>query len=199
MNTPASDNAPLVAAVHDRRKGGPRPPRAGEPVLGEAGLPGGHRPPLQLLLALVVALFLTAAAPAFAQRATLADGLKAAVLRADETRLYAMLAADTGALDDMLAPDCVYVHSTGAMQTKAQLLNALKTAAFKYVTLRYTAPPQVRLYGSEAAVLTGTMQVELQLSDGKTLKPTLVVTAIYAVLNERWQLASYQSTNAPGK
>lgn len=158
-------------------------------------LVAGHRPALLLLLALVAALFF--AAPAFAQRVTLADGLKAAVLRADETRLYATLAADTGALDDMLAADCLYIHSTGAVQTKAQLLNALKTGAFKYVALRYTSPPQVRLYGSEAAVVTGTMQLEVQLPDGKTAKPTVVITAVYVTLNDRWQLASYQSTNAP--
>lgn len=158
---------------------------------------GGHRPPLQVLLAFVVFVFLSCVAPAFAQRATLADGLKAAVLRADETRLYAMLGPDIGALDDMLAPDCLYVHSTGAVQTKAQLLHALKTGAFKYAALRYVSPPQVRLYGTESAVLTGTMQLEVQLADGKTLKPTLVVTAVYVVLNDRWQLASYQSTNAP--
>lgn len=150
-----------------------------------------------LLLALVVAL--CGPFSAFAQKATLADGLKAAVLRADETRLYAMLASDTGALDDMLAPDCLYVHSTGAVQTKAQLLNALKTGAFKYVALRYTAPPQIRLYGSEAAIVAGTMQLEVQLPDGKTAKPTVLVTAVYVMLNERWQLASYQSTNAPVK
>lgn len=158
-------------------------------------LAAGHRPPLPFLLAIIAALFFVA--PTFAQRATLSDGLKAAVLRADETRLYAMLGPDIGALDDMLAPDCVYVHSTGAVQTKPQLLHALKTGAFKYAALRYVSPPQVRLYGTESAVLTGTMQLEVQLADGKTLKPTVVVTAIYVVLNDRWQLASYQSTNAP--
>lgn len=147
------------------------------------------------LFALIVAF--GGSLSAFAQRATLADGLKAAVLRADETRLHAMLAADIGALDDMLAPDCLYVHSNGTAQTKAQLLGALKTGAFKYTSLRYTAPPQVRLYGNEAAVLTGPMQIEVVLPDGKTLKPALVVTAVYALLHDRWQLASYQSTNAP--
>lgn len=147
------------------------------------------------LFALVVAL--SSAVTVAAQRPTLADGLKAAVLRADETRIYAMLAADIGALDDMLAPDCLYVHSNGRVQTKTQLLGDLKSGAFKYAALRYTAPPQVRLYGNESAILTGPMQIEVVLSDGKTLKPALVITAVYALLHDRWQLVSYQSTNAP--
>ncbi len=153
------------------------------------------QPRRTFLFALVFAL--SSALAAVAQRPTLADGLKAAVLRADETRIYAMLAADIGALDDMLAPDCLYVHSNGSVQTKAQLLGALKAGAFKYTSLRYTVPPQVRLYGNETAVLTGPMQIEVVLPDGKTLKPTLVITAVYALLHDRWQLVSYQSTNAP--
>jgi ketosteroid isomerase-like protein len=103
---------------------------------------------------------------------------------------------DVAALDDMLTRDCVYVHSTGVVQSKEQFLAALKSGALKYATLRYTAPPQVRLYGNEAAILTGTMQIEVAGPDGKTVKPTLLVTAIYVVQSDRWQLASYQSTNA---
>lgn len=102
---------------------------------------------------LLLALSLAFIAPltAFAQRTTLGDALKAAVLRADETRLYAQLAGDTAALDDMLTPDCTYVHSNGTVQTKAQFLQALKSGALKYLALRYDAPPQVRLYGNETA------------------------------------------------
>lgn len=150
---------------------------------------------LRTLLAILL-LALGAALPAYAQKATLADGLKAAVLRADETRLYAMLAADTAALDDMLAADCLYVHSNGVAQTKPQFLAALKSGQIKYAALRYVAPPQVRLFG-DAAVLHGTIQIEVTGPDGKIVKPTLLVTAVYAMLNERWQLVSYQSTNAP--
>lgn len=155
---------------------------------------------LRALLA-VVLLALGATLPGFAQKATLADALKATVLRADETRIYAMLAADTGALDDMLAPDCVYVHSNGVAQTKAQFLAALKSGQLKYVAVRYTTPPRVRLHG-EAAVLQGAAQIEVVGPDGKTVKPTLLVTAVYAMINDRWQLVSYQSTNAaasPGR
>lgn len=145
------------------------------------------------LLSLLLAL---AAVLAPAQRTTVADVVKAAVLRVDETRIYALLAADTAALDDLLAPDCVYVHSNGLAQTKSQFLAALKAGQIKYASLRYVAPPQVRLYG-ETAVLQATAQIEVTGPDGKTLKPTLVITAVYAMVNDRWQLASYQSTTAP--
>lgn len=151
-----------------------------------------RRASLLLLLGFAAALPFAAA-----QRATLADALKAAVLRADETRVYAMLAPDVAALDDMLTADCLYVHSNGLAQTKAQFLEALRTGAMKYTAIRYTGAPVVRLYGSESAVLTGTTQIEVALPDGRTPKLTLVITALYVVKDGRWQLASYQSTNAP--
>jgi hypothetical protein len=151
--------------------------------------------PYFLLLSLVAALCNPLRAPA--QKVTLADGLKAAVLRADDARVYAMLAADIGALDDMLAPDCLYVHSTGAVQTKAQLLGALQGGTIRYTAMRYLGVPRVRLYGNETAVLTGPMQIEVALPNGNVLKPVLIITAVYTLLHERWQLVSYQSTNAP--
>jgi hypothetical protein len=133
-------------------------------------------------------------APARAANPT--DDLKAAVLRADEARIGAMLAADTRALDGLLTSDCLYVHSYGGTQSKAELLAALKNGAMKYHALRYAAPPAVRLYGNESAVLTGTVQLEVATPDGKLLKPTLLITAVYVFQSDRWQLASYQSTTA---
>lgn len=148
---------------------------------------------------LLLALSLAFIAPltAFAQRTTLTDALMAAVVRTDETRINTLLAGDTVALDDMLTPDCVYVHSNGTVQTKAQFLQALKSGALRYLALRYDAPPQVRLYGNETAILCGSAQAAVQLADGQTLKLSVQVTAVYVLLHDRWQLASYQSTNAP--
>lgn len=144
-------------------------------------------------------LCLCSGASALAHGATFADALKAAVIRADETRIYAMLAPDAAALDDMLTPDCVYVHANGVVHTKAQFLQAVRTSALKYLSLRYTAAPTVRLYGNESAVLNATAQLEIQLGDGKAVKLSLQTTAVYVMLHERWQLASYQSTNAPAQ
>ncbi|MDP1579190.1 MAG: nuclear transport factor 2 family protein [Candidatus Didemnitutus sp.] len=131
-----------------------------------------------------------------AQGATLADGLTRAVLRVDEARIHTMLAPDVGALDDILASDCIYVHSNGRTQTKAQLLDDLRTGAFKYTKIRYTSQPLVRLYGSATAIITGTTQIEVQSGKTEPVKLTLLVTAVYVAQGGRWQLASYQSVRA---
>ncbi len=145
---------------------------------------------------LLFALF--AALPAGqCQHATLADGLKAAVLRADEARLYTTTTGQFDALADLLADDCLYTHSNGQAQTKKEFLAALASGAFRYDSLRYEQPPQVRLFGGETAVVTGTMRVEAESKAGGKASLHLVVTSIYVAQRGQWRLASYHSCAAP--
>lgn len=147
----------------------------------------------------VLALLLLSALTASAQRVTVADGLRLAVLRADEARVHAMLAADVGALGDMMTDDCLYVHSHGGTQTRAEFLGALRTGAMQYQRIQYEAAPLVRLFGSETAVLTGTTRIEVRRADGTVAQPRLRITAVYVARAGAWQLASYQSTVAPAE
>ncbi len=151
---------------------------------------------IALLCAFVSAVLLAAPTPTRAQATKLTDGLKAAVVRMDETRVYAMLAADTGALDDLLTADCLYGHSNGRTQTKAEFLAALKSGALRYTAIRYVAPPLVRLHGNETALLSGTAQLEVAAADGAKRQLTLNFLAVYVLRADRWQLVSYQSTPA---
>lgn len=147
----------------------------------------------------VLALLLLAALTASAQRVTVADGLRLAVLRADEARVHAMLAADVSALGDMMTDDCLYVHSHGGTQTKAEFLAALRAGAMTYLRIQYEAVPLVRLLGADTAVLTGTTRIEVRRADGTVAQPRLRITAVYVARAGAWQLASYQSTVAPAE
>ena len=148
--------------------------------------------PLLLLAALFVVL------PAGrGQPPTLADALKASILRTEETRLYAMLKPDTAALDDLLTDDCLYVHSTGSTQTKTQLLAALGDGSLRYTELRLIATPAVRLFGSGTAVLTAQVHVEGGVKGRGRINTNLTYTCVYVELEARWRLASYQSTTLP--
>ena len=148
------------------------------------------------LIALLVLLSLVAGAQLPGQRITLGDGLKAAALRSDEIRLYSLLSADVNSLDDLLVRDCLYIHSSGKIQTKGELLADLKSGAMKYLRLQYTTPPAIRLFNGDTAVITGTMQLEVESKAAGEVKRTLVTTAVYVLQSERWQLASYHSANA---
>jgi uncharacterized protein (TIGR02246 family) len=133
-----------------------------------------------------------------ALNATEPPAIRDTLLRADEARIAAMLSNDLAALDAFLADDCVYVHSNGVAQTKAEFLEALRNGAMRYRAIRYVDVPAVRFFGS-AAVLTGTTEIEVATDDGRTLRPTLLITAVYVRTSGAWALASYQSTAAPAR
>lgn len=151
-----------------------------------------RRLPAILLFALFAAL------PAgFCQHATLADGLKAAVLRTDGARLHTMATGRFDALADLLTDDCLYTHSNGQAQTKTEFLAALASGALRYDSLRYEQPPRVRLFGGETAVVTGTMWVEAESKAAGKVSLHLVVTSVYVAQHGQWRLASYHSCAAP--
>jgi ketosteroid isomerase-like protein len=56
------------------------------------------------------------------------------VLAAEEARRKAMVAADLDALDALLADDCLYVHSTGQIDTKQSYLAKLADGTIRYIT-----------------------------------------------------------------
>jgi len=86
-----------------------------------------------------------------AQASTAAE---TAVLKADNDRFVAMLKADIAALEKLLAPDLSYAHSSGALQTKDEFVNDLKTGTLKYVSIE-PRDQKVRVYGTVAVVTGG--------------------------------------------
>ena len=133
----------------------------------------------------------------FAARVSPADTMKAAVLRCDEARAYATVAANTLALEDQLTDDCLYSHSNGLIQTKKEFISALASGDVHYDVLRYLSVPTVRLYGGETAILNGRSHLEVRVKAGNTVKIDIMYTAVYVIVDAQWKLASYQSTAAP--
>jgi uncharacterized protein (TIGR02246 family) len=141
-------------------------------------------------------LLLAFAATALAQPATLAERMKAAVLRLDATRVHAMQTAHLDGLMELMTDDCLYAHSTGRTQTKAELLAALKGGDLKYHSIKYEELPTVRVYGEGTAVLTGVTVIDAEMK-GARLQRKLLVTAVYVTQAMQWRLASYHSTTVP--
>jgi hypothetical protein len=54
------------------------------------------------------------------------------VLSSEKARLQAMIDVDLDALDRMLADDCLYVHSTGEIDTMVGYLSKLADGVFDY-------------------------------------------------------------------
>jgi hypothetical protein len=131
------------------------------------------------------------------QRTTSADLVKAAVLRCDEARAYATVAANTLALEDQLHDDCLYSHANGRTQTKKEFIAALGSGELHYDVLRYLSVPTVRLFGGETAIVNGRAHLEAVAKGGGAINQDIIYTAVYVLVDAQWKLVSYHSTLAP--
>ena len=58
-------------------------------------------------------------------------------LALEEGRRLALLAGDVAALQDLLAQELIYVHSTGVTDTKESYVNKLSRGVLKYLELQF--------------------------------------------------------------
>jgi ketosteroid isomerase-like protein len=86
-------------------------------------------------------------------------------LMAEEQRRQAMLGVDIAVLDALLSDGLVYVHSTGARDTKAVYLDKLASGGLKYLSLSFE-DLQVHAAGP-GHVVTGRMSAEVS-KDGQS-------------------------------
>jgi len=121
------------------------------------------------------------------------DEARDAVLAAQAERIRAMVDADLDALDELLADDLVYHHTTGRVDSKAALIASLAPGGIDYQLIE----PQdstLRLYGN-TAVVTGHAALKV-IAAGQTHDLSILFTEVY-VLSDRWRLVSWQSTRLP--
>ncbi len=135
----------------------------------------------------------TAIAPAPAPVAGRPDPL-ALVVALEDKRRKAMVAADVKTLTGLIAPDATYVHSTGIMQTREELLRLLanKTIVYKSFDMEKTA---YRVYGT-TIVGTGVQRITV-MAGGKTREIHSRYTVTYAERDGVETLIAYQSTPLP--
>lgn len=120
-----------------------------------------------------------------------ADDAQTAVLATQTERFRAIVNADFEALESILAPDLVYTHSHGGVESKTEFLANLRSGRVDYLEMTPTRN-QVRVYG-DTAVLTGDISLRVA-AGGQEHQVTMRYTEIYVRSDARWQLAAWQST-----
>jgi hypothetical protein len=134
-----------------------------------------------------------AVAPVIESPATGADAL-AQVVALEDKRRKAMVAADVTTLTGIIMPDATYVHGTGIMQTRDELLRLLanKTIVYKSFDIEKTA---YRVYGT-TIVGTGVQRITV-MAGGKSRVIHSRYTVVYAERDGTEKLIAYQSTPLP--
>ena len=116
------------------------------------------------------------------------------VLKAEQDRVAAVISGDTAKLEQILANDLTYTHSTALVESKTDFLNSIKSGNIKYQAMNHKEV-KVSLYG-DTAVLRGQSDVKVTLQ-GQQANLVLRFIAVYIKKDGRWQMTAWQSTRLP--
>jgi len=116
------------------------------------------------------------------------------VLGAERARTTALEAGDLVALDKILSEDLTYVHASGKVDTKASLLEAIRSGEVHYISWQ-AKRLNVRVIG-DSAVLDGEYAVRVI---DRRVKPdpfdvNIFILSVYARRRGHWQQIAWQST-----
>jgi hypothetical protein len=119
----------------------------------------------------------------------------AAVLAAEDARFAAMVAADVAGMRRWLAEDLRYVHSTGKVENRDELIAGIAAGRLRYLALT-PAERQVRFLGPAAAVVEGSARIQAA-AGATTADFQSRYVAVYALDAGSWRLRAWQSLRLP--
>ena len=122
------------------------------------------------------------------------DDRIAQVSAAQASRFQAMLNADVAALNDVLADDLVYAHTTGTIDSKSSMIDNIGSGAVNYELIEPT-DSKIRLFG-DVAVVTGRANMQVVAGD-RVHQVFIRFIEVYVANDDHWQLVSWQSTRVP--
>ncbi len=123
------------------------------------------------------------------------DNTELAAVRAAESALYAaMIAVDLDALDEILSPDLVYIHSTAVAEGKADYLERVKARHYDYSSIA-SRDVTIRIR-DDLAVMNGTLDMGVATGGGPDLMMKLLFVLIWTKRDGCWRLSLRPSTNA---
>jgi ketosteroid isomerase-like protein len=116
------------------------------------------------------------------------------IIDLDRKRMTAMAEKDIRALNDLIADDLVYTHSSARLDTKQSLIGNMESGATVYTSV---APSNVKAQDlGDTVVLTGECRISVN-SGGKPNSFGVRFTDIYANRGGKWQMVAWQSTRLP--
>ena len=121
-------------------------------------------------------------------------GNGAMIIELDRKRMTAMAEKDIATLNEVIADDLVYTHSSARLDTKASLIGAMESGKTVYSAV---VPSDVKAQDcGDAVVLTGTARISVN-SGGNAMNFGVRFTDVYAKRGDRWQMVAWQSTRLP--
>ena len=116
------------------------------------------------------------------------------VIELDRKRMTAMAQKDIATLNEVIADDLIYTHSSARLDTKQSLIGNMESGSTVYTSV---VPSDVKAQDlGEAVVLTGTCRISVN-SGGNAMSFGVRFTDVYARRGGKWQMVTWQSTRTP--
>ena len=113
------------------------------------------------------------------------------IIELDKKRMSAMAQKDIATLNELLANDLIYTHSSARLDTKASLIGAMESGSTVYTSV---VPSDVMAQDlGDTVVLTGSCRISVN-SGGRANSFGVRFTDVYAKKGGRWQMVTWQST-----
>jgi len=109
-------------------------------------------------------------------------------------RFNAMVDADVERLEEFLADDLSYTHTTGWVETKTEFLSTVESGRIDYMVIT-PREVEVRIYG-DVAIMTGLSRMQGTVGD-RTVDFTIRFTDVSRRVGNSWQLVAWQSAKLP--
>jgi ketosteroid isomerase-like protein len=119
----------------------------------------------------------------------------AEVLAAEDARFAAMVAADPEAMRRWFADDVSYVHSTGEVANRAQLIDALVSGRLRYLAIE-PSERRVSFPGTDVAIVQGLARFQARAGPQAVDFPGRYL-AVYRRAQGGWRLQAWQSLRLP--
>ena len=116
------------------------------------------------------------------------------IIALENRRIEAMIKGDVQELEEILADDLIYTHSTARVETKAEHVANVTSGRPKYVSVD-RKDVIVRQYG-DTAVVTGHAKMHVS-ANGRDNKFEVRFLDVYAKRDGAWQMVAWQSTKLP--
>jgi ketosteroid isomerase-like protein len=138
--------------------------------------------------------FVLAGAAALPSLAWAQSGEEAAVNDAIDSLTKAMMAADKGKLEELVADQLSYGHSSGAVETKAQFVDVVASKKTIYKTINLSEASAVVVGNNAIARHIFSAETE---SGGKAGSARVGVMQVWAKQDGRWKLLARQAFRLP--
>jgi hypothetical protein len=114
-----------------------------------------------------------------------------AIIELDAKRMAASVAQDYDTLNQLIADELIYTHSSARMDTKASLIGNMRSGSTAYTAM--TPSEVVAQDMGDAVVLTGVCAISV-MSGGKPNSFRVRFIDVYAKRAAGWQMVTWQST-----